>query len=78
MVKAAGGAGGPEKRLHVVIGTPDPDHCPICRAHANAPEGERILGQEAGEILIQELSVSQMLRCPCPLCKEARQGETEE
>jgi hypothetical protein len=70
-------ARGPEKRLHVVIGTPDPDNCPICRAHANAP-AERIPGDEPGAILVQELSVSELLRCPCPLCTRARQGESAE
>jgi hypothetical protein len=68
----------PEKRLHVVIGTPDPDHCPICRAHAKALMEDRIPGQEAGAILLGELSVSEMLRCPCPLCKEARRAESGE
>ena len=62
----------PEKRLHVVIGTPDPDDCPICRAHAKRPDTTRIPDPTVGEILIQELSLSEMLRCPCPLCAEAR------
>lgn len=65
--------GRPEKRLHVVIGTPDPDGCPICRAHAKAPSDEAISGRKADGILIQELSVGEMLRCPCPLCVQTRQ-----
>jgi hypothetical protein len=63
----------PEKRLHVVIGAPDPDNCPICRAHGNVPEGEGIPGDNAGGILLQEIPLSEMLRCPCPLCTELRQ-----
>lgn len=60
----------PEKRLHVVIGTPDPDGCPICRAHAQRP-GTKTISEDL-EILVQELPLSEMLRCPCPLCAEAR------
>jgi hypothetical protein len=62
----------PEKRLHVVIGTPDPDGCPICRAHASGP-GTKTISDDTGlEILVQELPLGDMLRCPCPLCAEAR------
>ena len=66
------GTPGPKKMLHVVIGTPDPDNCPICRAHAQASEGPVIDG-DVGPIRLQELPLSEMLRCSCPLCVEARQ-----
>ncbi len=66
------GTPGPEKMLHVVIGTPDPDTCPICRAHAQAA-GSPVMGGEHVPIRVQELSLHEMLRCPCPLCTEARQ-----
>ncbi len=63
---------GPQKRLHVVIGSPDPDGCPICRAHAQRP-GTKTISDDTGlEILVQELPLNEMLRCPCPLCAEAR------
>jgi len=62
----------PEKRLHVVIGTPDPDGCPICRAHASGPGTKTISDDTGPEILVQELSLSEILRCSCPLCAEAR------
>ena len=70
-------ARGPEKRLHVVIGEPDPENCAICRAHGVAPLDEGIPGENAGGIQVQELSLGEMLRCPCPLCNELRQGEAE-
>jgi hypothetical protein len=62
----------PEKRLHVVIGTPDPDGCPICRAHAQRPGTKTISDDRVGEILVQEFPLVEILRCPCPLCAEAR------
>jgi hypothetical protein len=64
---------GPQKRLHVVVGTPDPDGCPICRAHVPGPRTKSAADPEVGAILVQELSLSEMLRCSCPLCAEARQ-----
>lgn len=66
------GTPGPKKMLHVVVGTPDRDNCPICRAHAQAAGGPLIDG-EHGPIRLQELLFSEMLRCPCPLCTQARQ-----
>lgn len=62
----------PKRMFHVVIGSPDPDGCPICRAHAALPTGRRIPDPEVGEILVQELSPTELLRCPCPLCAQAR------
>jgi len=66
------GSPGPKKMLHVVIGTPDLDNCPICRAHAQLAGGP-VMGGDHGPIRVQELLLSEMLRCPCPLCREARQ-----
>ena len=66
------GTPGPKKMLHVVIGTPDLDNCPICRAHAQASGGPVIDGDHT-QVLVQELSLIEMLRCSCPLCVEARQ-----
>ena len=60
------------KMFHLVIGTPDEDNCPICRAHAQAAEGPVIDGDKI-PIRVQELPLSEMLRCPCPLCTQARQ-----
>jgi hypothetical protein len=62
----------PRKRFHVVIGTPDEDNCPICRAHGKAPTDQVIPSEFFGPILVQELHLNEMLRCPCPLCAQAR------
>jgi hypothetical protein len=70
-------SGGPKKMLHVVIGTPDPDNCPICRAHAQAAGGP-VTDGEHGPIRIEELSLGDILRCSCPLCVEARQADQED
>lgn len=40
------------------------DDCPICKAHGIHPEAEGLQ--------IQELSLEQILRCPCPMCTDAR------
>lgn len=69
--------GGPKKLLHVVIGTPDEENCPICRAHAQGKPMEKV-DSPLGPILVQELPVGDILRCPCPLCVEARQEELGE
>lgn len=69
------GSSNPKRMLHVVIGTPDPDNCPICRAHAQAAVGQEIDGDKI-PIRVQELPLSEMLRCPCPLCTQARQDAT--
>jgi hypothetical protein len=63
---------GPKKLLHVVIGTSDRDNCPICRAHAQAEVDQGIDGADI-PIRVQELHLSEVLRCPCPLCTQARQ-----
>ena len=66
----------PERMLHLLIGSPDPENCEICRAHALAPgDPETPVDPVDPGILIQELSLGHTLRCPCPLCTEARQGE---
>lgn len=62
----------PKKMLHVVIGTPDRDNCPICRAHAQAAV-DPVIDGDSIPIRVQELPLSEMLRCPCPLCTQARQ-----
>ena len=64
---------GPQKRLHIIIGTPDEENCPICKAHAGAAL-EKIEGA-FGEILVQELSSHDLQCCPCPLCAAARHVE---
>lgn len=61
----------PKKLFHVVIGTPDEDNCPICRAHSKAKVDQGI-DDSLGPILVQELHPSEILRCPCPLCMQAR------
>ena len=68
---------GPKKLLHVVVGTPDPGNCPICRAHAKEAEAQR-KDEGPGPIRVQELSLHEILRCSCPMCKDARQDALEE
>ena len=65
-------AGGPKKMMHIVVGTPDEDNCPICRAHAKGG-GDTVDGGALGPVLVQELQLHQILRCSCPLCVQARQ-----
>ncbi len=66
----------PKKQFHIVIGTPDEDNCPICRAHAKGMVDQGIAGA-LGQVLVQEMSLRDMLRCPCPLCVEGRQEALE-
>ncbi len=70
-------ASSPKKMFHVVIGTPDEDNCPICRAHSKA-EVDQVVDDTLGPILVQELHPSEILRCPCPLCAQARQETLED
>lgn len=69
-------ADGPKQMFHVVVGTPDEENCPICRAHG---VGEGDLGSDGapGPILIQELTLIDILRCPCPMCEAARREALE-
>jgi len=64
-------AGGPKKLVHVVIGTPDEENCPICRAHAQGMSAETV-DSPLGPILVQELHPGDLFRCSCPLCVEGR------
>ena len=65
-------APGPKKLFHLVIGTPDEENCPICRAHAQEEVDQGIdLGNVP--IQVQELHLNEVLRCPCPLCMQARE-----
>ncbi len=63
--------GAPKRMLHLTIGTPDEDNCPICKAHAK-PRRESDGRDPSGAILVQELSLHEILRCPCPMCTQAR------
>ena len=53
-------ASSPKKLLHVVVGTPDLDNCPICRAHAKET-GDQVKDEGLGPIRVQELSLSEIL-----------------
>jgi len=64
-------ADGREEMFHLVIGTPDEDNCPICKAHAKGGH-EKIVDDALGAILIQELTLHEILRCSCPMCVQAR------
>lgn len=66
----------PKKLFHVIVGSPDEDNCPICRAHAKGMVDQGIDGA-LGQVLVQELSLHDMLRCSCPLCAGARQEALE-
>lgn len=63
-------ADGPQKFVHLIAGTPDED-CPICRAHGvgKADQGESGCSNAA---FVEELTLIDILRCPCPMCAAAR------
>jgi hypothetical protein len=67
-------ADGRERTFHVVIGTPDEDNCPICKAHAGGTF-EPLIDGPSVPILVQELHPSEILRCSCPMCAQARLEE---
>lgn len=64
-------AGRPQKFMHLVAGTPD-DDCPICRAHRVGKAGKQEGGCSEAKF-VEDLSVTDILRCPCPMCTAARQ-----
>jgi hypothetical protein len=66
------GAASQKKLIHLVIGIPDVEHCPICRAHVQGTPGPGEDGA-AGSVLVQELRPEQILRCSCPLCEQVKQ-----
>lgn len=53
--------------FHILLGEPDAD-CEICRAHGltahDLPEGK------PGMVVLDMGSIDEILRCPCPLCRE--------
>ena len=67
----------PQKLFHVLIGSPDEDNCPICRAHAKET-GDQVKDEGLGPVRVQELSLPEILRCPCPMCEQARQEALED
>lgn len=66
----------PEKLLHVLIGSPDEDNCPICKAHRTGGL-DQAMDVDLGQVLVQELSLHDVLRCSCPLCVQARELGSE-
>ena len=66
----------PEKLIHVLIGSPDEDNCPICKAHRTGGL-DQVIDADLGQILVQELSLHDVLRCSCPLCVQARELGSE-
>ena len=58
---------GERSLFHILLGEPD-DDCEICRAHGlnahDLPEGK------AGMVVLDMGSLDEMLRCPCPLCRQ--------
>jgi hypothetical protein len=66
----------PEKFVHLIAGTPDED-CPICRAHGlglskSADKGSQGNGGCSNADFVEELTLIDILRCPCPMCSAAR------
>ena len=61
--------------FHILIGRPDED-CEVCRAHGlNAhelPEGT------PGMVVLNLGSLDEILRCPCPLCRQLDPGHAAE
>ena len=66
----------PQKLFHVLIGSPDEDNCPICKAH-RAGSLDQAIDADLGQVLVQELSLHDVLRCSCPLCAQARELGSE-
>lgn len=60
-----------QKFVHLIAGTPD-DDCPICRAHG-VGKGDQGDSGCSDAAFVEELSVTDILRCPCPMCAAARQ-----
>lgn len=64
----------PEKFVHLIVGAPD-DDCPICRAHgldkSKGKSGQGADGCSNGTF-VEELTLIDILRCPCPMCAAAR------
>jgi hypothetical protein len=64
--------------FHILLGEPD-ENCEICRAHGlkahDLPEGT------PGMVVLELGSLDEILRCPCPLCRqidfEPLEGEAE-
>ena len=58
---------GDRSLLHILLGKPDED-CEICRAHGfkahDLPEGK------PGMVILELGSLDEILRCPCPLCRQ--------
>ncbi|HLY73294.1 MAG TPA: hypothetical protein VKU80_04180 [Planctomycetota bacterium] len=67
-------AGKAKKLFHLVIGTPDLEHCPICRAHVQGKADPKLDGA-TGPVLVQELHPDEILRCSCPLCVQVRKAD---
>ncbi len=66
--------GGPKKMMHIVVGTPDEDNCPICRAHVKG-SGEQVDGGPLGPILVQELHCTRSSAVPArSACRPSRKG----
>lgn len=59
------------KYVHLIAGTPN-DDCPICRAHRVGKPGKGEGGCASGAF-VEELTLIDILRCPCPMCAAARQ-----
>ena len=66
----------PKKLFHVIVGSPDEDNCPICKAH-KAGRIDQVIDADLGQVLVQELSLHDILRCACPLCVQAREQSLE-
>lgn len=66
----------PETLFHVIVGSPDEDNCPVCKAH-KAGGIDQVIDSDLGQVLVQELSLHDVLRCACPLCVAAREQSLE-
>ena len=49
------------------------DDCPICRAHGG-PAGKDVISSPFGEIIVHSIPTAEMMRCPCPMCRQAREN----
>ena len=66
-----------KKLLHVIVGSPDEDNCPICKAH-KAGSLDQAIDSDLGQVRVQELSLHDILQCACPLCVQTREQSLED
>lgn len=63
----------PPAMVHMMFGEPD-DGCEICRAHGLVGKD---LPKEDGLVIVEPLTMHQVLECTCPLCSQMPKNASE-